>query len=301
MVYRRTKRDREIDQEAARSRERLNTYRSGDTLYSMAMELKITPVQAVVQYFAMGRGHYKVKDDYRGLLKILSLLKECDWELDPAIRVNEGCDRSIPTERWVEWDPERPGLTTTEIRCQEDLVERFIKPLLGDTFDFAKVLQQLAQGDFEGAKREVKTALEAKAQEAGDNPLAGHGIRQTEQQRNPETGLFMTAREAESQPLGEHGGVPRADDSPRSSDRTSGIRGETQTYLLRRLARDAPEVLERVKAGEFRSARAAAIEAGIIKPVPTIRLVDDIGRVAAALRKHLDQAQRVKLAEALLQ
>ena len=35
------------------------------------------------------------------------------------------------------------------------------------------------------------------------------------------------------------------------------------------MARDAPDVLERVKAGEFKSARAAAIEAGIIKPVPT--------------------------------
>jgi len=50
-------------------------------------------------------------------------------------------------------------------------------------------------------------------------------------------------------------------------------RGSTnQAYLLLRLARDAPELLERVKAGEINSARAAAIEAGIIKPVPTVRL-----------------------------
>jgi hypothetical protein len=63
--------------------------------------------------------------------------------------------------------------------------------------------------------------------------------------------------------------------------------GTSKAYLLRRLARDAPEVLDRVKAGEFKSARAAAIEAGILKPVPTIRLVEDAAKVAAALRKHL--------------
>lgn len=51
-------------------------------------------------------------------------------------------------------------------------------------------------------------------------------------------------------------------------------RGDTQAYLLRRLARDAPEVLERVKSGEFKSARAAAIEAGIITPFPSIALKD---------------------------
>ncbi len=37
-------------------------------------------------------------------------------------------------------------------------------------------------------------------------------------------------------------------------------------YLTRRIARDNPELLERMKAGEFKSVRAAAIEAGIVKP-----------------------------------
>jgi hypothetical protein len=39
-------------------------------------------------------------------------------------------------------------------------------------------------------------------------------------------------------------------------------------YLTARIARDAPEVLERMRAGEFRSVRQAAITAGIVK-VPT--------------------------------
>jgi len=102
-----------------------------------------------------------------------------------------------------------------------------------------------------------------------------------------------------AQPLTKHGeiGNGRADES-RGSVTTSKDRG--QTYLLRRLARDAPDILERVKAGEFKSARAAAIEAGIIKPVPTVRLVDDLNKVAASITKHLTNDQRIQLAELLL-
>lgn len=50
--------------------------------------------------------------------------------------------------------------------------------------------------------------------------------------------------------------------------------GNSQAYILRRLARDAPETLERVKTGEIKSARAAAIEAGIITPFPSLQLKD---------------------------
>ena len=41
--------------------------------------------------------------------------------------------------------------------------------------------------------------------------------------------------------------------------------GNSTVYLVRRLKRDAPEFAERLAAGEFRSARAAARAAGIIK------------------------------------
>jgi len=40
-------------------------------------------------------------------------------------------------------------------------------------------------------------------------------------------------------------------------------------YLTRRIARDHPEILERMKAGEFPSVRSAALEAGIVKPTFT--------------------------------
>jgi hypothetical protein len=46
--------------------------------------------------------------------------------------------------------------------------------------------------------------------------------------------------------------------------------GTSAAYLAARLKRDAPECAERLAAGEFPSARAAAIEAGIIKPPPPL-------------------------------
>lgn len=77
------------------------------------------------------------------------------------------------------------------------------------------------------------------------------------------------------------------------------LSSNSQERILRRLARDAPEILDRVKAGEFKSARAAAIAAGIIKPVPTVRLVADMSKVAAAIHKHLDPQQVASLVEEL--
>lgn len=110
----------------------------------------------------------------------------------------------------------------------------------------------------------------------------------------------LSAGAEQVHPLAQHGtnqhSEPEGEDITTSSPQQL---GNSQAYLLRRLARDAPDVLERVKAGEFKSARAAAIEAGIIKPVPTIRLVDDTSKVAAALRRHLSHEQLADLVAAL--
>lgn len=54
----------------------------------------------------------------------------------------------------------------------------------------------------------------------------------------------------------------------RGDNITSIKRGTDPSYLSRRIARDRPDVLQRMKDGEFRSVNAAAIEAGIVK-VPT--------------------------------
>jgi hypothetical protein len=76
--------------------------------------------------------------------------------------------------------------------------------------------------------------------------------------------------------------------------------GNSQSYLLRRIARDQPQLLDQIGPDkEFRSVRAAAIEAGIIKPVPTVRLVADMAVVAGKLCQHLTQQQRIQLIDLL--
>ena len=52
-------------------------------------------------------------------------------------------------------------------------------------------------------------------------------------------------------------------------------RGNSRDHLLRRIARDRPELLDDIgKSKRFKSARAAAIEAGIIQDIPSIQLKD---------------------------
>ena len=106
----------------------------------------------------------------------------------------------------------------------------------------------------------------------------------------------MTGAAVRAQPLAANGAIGngRSFDNVKATDG-----GNSQTYLLRRLARDAPDVLERVKSGEIKSARAAAIEAGIIKLVPTVRLVPDPARAAASIVERMDRAWCVALATAI--
>lgn len=71
-------------------------------------------------------------------------------------------------------------------------------------------------------------------------------------------------QEAREKPLADVGeiGNGRKDES-RGNNVTSTDRGNATDYTLRRLARDNPELLDRIEAGEL-SVNAAAIQAGII-------------------------------------
>lgn len=85
---------------------------------------------------------------------------------------------------------------------------------------------------------------------------------------------WLLGQVSAAKPLAQHGqiGNGRGDES-RGSDRTSTHRGETQSYLLRRIARDQPDLLNEIGHGKrFKSVRAAAIEAGIIIPFPSLQL-----------------------------
>jgi len=77
--------------------------------------------------------------------------------------------------------------------------------------------------------------------------------------------------------LGSHGGDRRSPQARQDQGDNIPLKHGTQaTYIRARLQRDYPEIAEALDRGEHRSARAAAIEAGIIKPVPTVRLVADM-------------------------
>lgn len=118
--------------------------------------------------------------------------------------------------------------------------------------------------------------------------------------------LQMAIQHARVQPLARHGeiGNGRADESRvavRHSKPVSRLSSESQERLLRRLARDQPELLDQIGADKpYRSARAAAIAAGIVKPIPSVRLVDNPQKVAAAICKHFSTEQIQALCEALL-
>lgn len=68
----------------------------------------------------------------------------------------------------------------------------------------------------------------------------------------------------EAKPLAAHG--QRGKGQKRGSVRTSFKRGSNNEYYAARIARDHPEILDRMKSGEFKSVREAALAAGLIKP-----------------------------------
>src|SRR5262244_3649399 len=69
--------------------------------------------------------------------------------------------------------------------------------------------------------------------------------------------------------------------------------GNRSAYLVARIARDRPDRLERMKAGEFTSVREAAREAGIIKGVA---LVNQVVRLWEKPTPEERQAIRQRLA-----
>jgi hypothetical protein len=75
------------------------------------------------------------------------------------------------------------------------------------------------------------------------------------------------------------------------------IRGDSPDYLTARIARDRPDIIERMRAGEFKSVRAAALEAGIVEPTVIIPL--DPVKAARRLRRHFEGDRLAALIAAL--
>ena len=104
-------------------------------------------------------------------------------------------------------------------------------------------------------------------------------------------------------PLGQHGGTDGHNKKEGAeSHLPPGKRGKgTVDYLTARIARDAPEVWERMKRGEFKSAAEAARAAGIrlAKRKKSVTLSDNVDRVAEKLKGHYSQEQIRQLREHL--
>lgn len=90
---------------------------------------------------------------------------------------------------------------------------------------------------------------------------------------------------------------------PRANRDVITVRAATQggtdpDYLTRRIARERPDILGRMAAGEYRSVHAAAVEAGIAPRVQTVRM-DDPESAARTLRKHMPGEALLRLAKLL--
>lgn len=84
---------------------------------------------------------------------------------------------------------------------------------------------------------------------------------------------------AKAEPLNGHGG-DRSEPKGQGNNVTLPTRGNRSEYLTARIARDRPDILERMKGGEFKSVRKAAIEAGIVKvPTAVERIVKATGKL----------------------
>ena len=106
------------------------------------------------------------------------------------------------------------------------------------------------------------------------------------EQRDP----VVAATRADSRPLAGHGQRPSPEQRARQglAPRPVGAKTGTRAYWLERLARDNPALLARLKAGEFRSVREAAVEAGLTYHYITVR--GDPQVIAAAALSLLDRA-----------
>ena len=117
----------------------------------------------------------------------------------------------------------------------------------------------------------AKQAVEvARARAAMDNELPGHGGARTAS-KDAEQGDNITLKEGE--------------------------RGTSKTYTLRKLARDRPDLLDRVETGEL-SANAAAIEAGFRKKTMTVPC--DIDGLIEVLKRKFNEEELASLVAGLL-
>lgn len=97
-----------------------------------------------------------------------------------------------------------------------------------------------------------------------------------------------------------HGGDRRSEQARQDQADNISLKqaGTCAVYLKARLQRDHPDLAEALERGKIKSARAAAIEAGIIKDIPSIQLKDPAPTAQKLLAKK-GQAWCLQLMEEL--
>lgn len=94
-----------------------------------------------------------------------------------------------------------------------------------------------------------------------------------------------------------HGGDRRSEEAKQNQANNVSLKqhGNSVEYIETRLREQFPEVWEKFKAGEFRSARQAGIAAGFVKDVPTVRMTDP-AKAAASIVGRMGSEWAVQLA-----
>lgn len=92
----------------------------------------------------------------------------------------------------------------------------------------------------------------------------------------------LAQRAAAAPELGKHG------TNQHSGDSNNYVQDRGADYLTARIRRDRPDIYAKMTAGEYRSARAAAIDAGIVKPQTRYSLPDDPVKAAVYLSERVD-------------
>jgi hypothetical protein len=240
-------------------------------------QFRITPAQAVARFFDNGKPNNASGQFWRTLREVLELLPRCDWENDPNVKQVD----DDPSLRWVEMDPENKNQVSMVFTSESAVIEHGIKPLLGHAFDFKAWVEQLTHGQLVDPEGD----LERRATQAEDAEAHAEAALSGQLELRPSAG------------------------APPMDERTNGDnitirdtgKGTSAAYLAARLKKAGrDDLLEQIGPGKpHRSVRSAAIEAGIIKPVPTIRLVNDLTVVAAKLCQHLTREQRIELIDLL--
>jgi hypothetical protein len=104
-----------------------------------------------------------------------------------------------------------------------------------------------------------------------------------------------------AEPLGKNGGRRNKGESHHAGQHTTRNGRQSTDYLSARIARDHPDIWERMKQGEFASVAEAARAAGIklYKPKKIV-LSDNVDRVADALIEHYGQDEIEQLRKRLM-